>query len=76
MRWLPRLGDDNPLMRFDGRQRSRTTLFEELLRVAKEHGGELIVVDTLADVFTGNENDRAQARVLLKWRSAYSRVRL
>lgn len=63
MRWLPRLGDNNSLMRFDGGQPSRTTLFEELLRVAKEHGAELIVVDTLADVFTGNENDRAQARV-------------
>jgi RecA-family ATPase len=63
MRWLPRLGDNNSLMRFDGGQPSHTTLFEELLRVVKEHGAELIIVDTLADIFTGNENDRAQARV-------------
>ena len=63
MRWLPRLGADNAMMRFDGGRPSLTRLFEELLRVAKEHGAELIIVDTLADVFTGNENDRAQARV-------------
>ena len=63
MRWLPRLGDDNSLMRFDRGRPLPTALFERLLGVAKEHGAELIVVDTLADVFTGNENDRAQARV-------------
>jgi RecA-family ATPase len=62
MRWLPRLGYDNALMTFtDGRPR-HTQLFEELLSIAKGHGAKLIITDTLADVFSGNENDRGQAR--------------
>jgi RecA-family ATPase len=32
------------------------------LVAAKDHGAKLIITDTLADVFSGNENDRAQAR--------------
>jgi RecA-family ATPase len=61
VRWLPRLGADNALMIFDGRPRL-TPLFEQLLGAAKEHEAQLIVTDTLADVFSGNENDRGQAR--------------
>jgi RecA-family ATPase len=62
MRWLPRLGHDNALMTFtDGRPR-HTPLFGNLLAAAKEHKAKLIVTDTLADVFAGNENDRGQAR--------------
>jgi RecA-family ATPase len=62
MRWLPRLGHDNALMTFaDGRPR-HTPLFDELLSAAKDHGAKLIITDTLADVFSGNENDRGQAR--------------
>jgi RecA-family ATPase len=61
MRWLPRLGADNALMTFDGRPH-RTPLFNELLHIAKEHNARLIITDTLADVFAGNESDRGQAR--------------
>jgi RecA-family ATPase len=62
VRWLPRLGADNALMAFDGGPH-RTPLFDELLHVAKEHNARLIITDTLADVFAGNENDRGQARI-------------
>jgi RecA-family ATPase len=62
MRWLPRLGDDNALMTFTDRAR-HTPLFGRLLEAAKDHHAGLLVTDTLADVFTGNENDRGQARV-------------
>jgi RecA-family ATPase len=62
MRWLPRLGDDNALMTFEAGRARLTEFFHEVLRVALEHGAQLIVVDTLDDVFVGNENDRAQAR--------------
>jgi RecA-family ATPase len=48
-------------MTFDGWTR-HTWVFAELLRVAKEHAAQLIIVDTLADVSAGNENDRGQAR--------------
>lgn len=62
MRWLPRLGEDNALMVFDGGRPRLTPLFEELVETAKDHEARLVIVDTLADVFTGNENDRGQAR--------------
>lgn len=62
MRWLPRLGDDNALMTFgDGRPRA-TPFFDQIRAAAKEHNAQLVITDTLADVFSGNENDRAQAR--------------
>jgi len=62
MRWLPRLGYDNALMTFaDGRPR-HTPLFDQLLSAAHAHRAKLIITDTLADIFSGNENDRGQAR--------------
>jgi RecA-family ATPase len=61
IRWLPRLGDDNAFMTFDSGPQ-HTPLFYQLLGAAKEHRAKLIVTDTLADIFTGNENDRGQAR--------------
>ena len=62
MRWLPRLGEDNCLMTFDAGRARHTPLFDQLLGAAKEHGAGLVITDTLADVFSGNENDRGQAR--------------
>jgi RecA-family ATPase len=61
MLWLPRLGADNVLMIFDRRPR-HTPLFTSLLDTAKQHHAGLIITDTLADVFPGDENDRGQAR--------------
>jgi RecA-family ATPase len=62
MRWLPRLGEDNVLMTFDNGRAHHTPLFEQLLTSSKEHQAGLVVTDTLADIFSGNENDRGQAR--------------
>jgi RecA-family ATPase len=62
MRWLPRLGYDNALMVFNGGRAQRSPLFEQLLSAARAHEASLIICDTLADIFTGNENDRGQAR--------------
>jgi RecA-family ATPase len=61
--WLPRLGDGNALMVFENGRARHTPLFDQLLSLAKEHGAQFIVTDTLADVFAGNENDRGQARM-------------
>jgi RecA-family ATPase len=63
MRWLPRLGEDNVLMTFDSGRAHRTPLFEQLLATAKEHEAGLVITDTLADIFSGNESDRGQARL-------------
>jgi hypothetical protein len=62
MLWLPRLGDDNTLMNFDHARAFRTTLFDHVLTEAKAFGAQLVAVDTLADVFGGNEIERSQAR--------------
>jgi RecA-family ATPase len=62
MRWLPRLGENNVLMVFDSGRAQLTPLFDQVLNCAKEHSAGLVVTDTLADVFPGNENDRSQAR--------------
>jgi RecA-family ATPase len=40
----------------------QSALFEELDRLATEEGPALIVLDTLADVYPANENDRAKVR--------------
>ncbi len=73
MRWLPRLGHDNVLAIFS-REEGRlqhTPLFEQLLSCSKEHGAQLVVIDTLADVFSGNENDRGQARAFAQQTLGY-----
>lgn len=62
IRWLPRLGEDNALMRWSDGRSMPTPLLDRIIATAKAHDAKLIVTDTLADVFAGNENDRSQAR--------------
>jgi RecA-family ATPase len=62
MKWVPRLGHDNALATFHDGRTLRSYLFDQLLAAGKAHEAQLVVTDTLADVFAGNENDRAQAR--------------
>jgi RecA-family ATPase len=71
MHWLPRLGDDNALMVFEAGRPCHTPLFGELLATAKAHDARLIITDTLADIFTGNENDRGQARAFAQQTLGY-----
>ena len=63
MRWMSGVGEDNLLVTFDQDGRLRLTpRYEEIAREAKDFGAELIVIDTAADTFGGNENDRSQVR--------------
>lgn len=62
--WMSGAGfDDNTLMRFlhDGSP-VRTDLFNFIVKHAKEFGARLLLVDTAADAFGGNEVDRGQVR--------------
>lgn len=61
--WLPRVGAENLLMTFlaDGRGEP-SPLFSQMLNLANERGVQLVIVDTAADVFAGNENIRPQVR--------------
>ena len=57
-------GEDALLAMQDGRTGalSATTLFKEVEERVQAERPVLVVLDTLADLFPGNENDRAQAR--------------
>jgi len=66
MRWLPRLGEDNALMTFNSGRAHEARLFSQLLEVARAHDAKLIITDTLADIFIGQENDRGQARLFVQ----------
>ena len=63
MRWQSGVGDDNLLMTFDGSGRGLLTpRLHKLIEDAEKHEARLLVIDTAADVFGGNENDRSQVR--------------
>jgi hypothetical protein len=62
MRWLPRLGGENALMTFEQGRGIKTPLFQQILGEVKAFGARLVIIDTLSDVFAGNEIDRNQAR--------------
>lgn len=63
MRWISRVGNENLLMTFaaDGRG-VPTPFFSQILNAAREFGARLVVIDTAADAFAGNENIRPQVR--------------
>lgn len=58
-----RSGQDNLLMTFDGRDRGKITeAYKHLNQWCREVRPKLVVLDTAADVFGGNEIVRAQVR--------------
>ena len=57
--WLQRFGEDNLLMNAGA---ELTEFFKELREQALQFKARLIIVDTVADTFGGNENDRGQVR--------------
>jgi len=63
MRWISRVGLENLLATFtaDGRC-VPTPFFAQILNAAKAFGARLVVIDTAADTFAGNENIRPQVR--------------
>jgi RecA-family ATPase len=63
MRWISGLGEDNTLATFTSDGRMQTTeRYDAIETAAKDHGAALVVLDTAADLFAGNENDRQQVR--------------
>jgi RecA-family ATPase len=63
MLWLPRVGLNNDLVAFDERGRLfKTPLLEQIANYAHNFAARLIVIDTAADVFAGNEVIRNQVR--------------
>ena len=69
---VSRVGEDNILAFFPrDDQATRTTFFDQVGNKIRETGAQLIVIDTAADTFGGNENYRAQVRsfinLLRRW---------
>jgi RecA-family ATPase len=63
MRWISGVGEDNLLVTFDQQGRLQLTArYAEILKGAKDFGAKMVVIDTAADTFGGNENDRSQVR--------------
>ena len=63
MHWMPRLGEDNLLMTFGRNGVGKLTKFhQQVLEAALDLKAKLVIIDTVADTFGGNENDRSQVR--------------
>ena len=63
MRWHSGVGQDNLLVTFDADGRAQASrLFIEIRERAKEFGARLVVIDTAAGTFGGNENSRSEVR--------------
>ena len=63
MRYVTGVGEDNLLVTFDRDNRAELTpRFHSLVQEARAFGARLVLIDTAADTFGGNENDRSQVR--------------
>lgn len=66
MQWISRVSAENLLMTFGADGLGEITpFFAQLVQCAKDFGAQLVVVDTAADTFGGNENARPQVRQYL-----------
>jgi RecA-family ATPase len=62
LRLAPRASFDNIIVHFQHNRPETKPLFEQLLTDIKAHEPILVILDTAADLFGGNENDRSQVR--------------
>jgi RecA-family ATPase len=67
VRFASRVGEQNELMTFFGRgdKGTRTALLAQLEEEVRMWGDQLIIIDTVADTFLGNENIRPQVRAFV-----------
>lgn len=63
IQFVSRVHQDNILMTFGKNGKGELTpLHKQILEQAKDFGARLAILDTAADFFAGNENDRGQVR--------------
>jgi RecA-family ATPase len=66
-RLISRVGEDNLLMLFNNSDVGKLTqFFDHLRQDILEHRPDLIILDTVADLFGGNENNRPQVRQFIQ----------
>lgn len=63
-----RAGRDCVLMNFDrwGAKAEESPMFAQVRHAARQHKAQIVVLDTLADIFNGNEVDRNQPRTFIR----------
>ncbi|HVO01645.1 MAG TPA: AAA family ATPase [Candidatus Cybelea sp.] len=71
MGFLCEVGEDNGLNRFDGSAGDAspygtTALYDALTDLAEKHKSRLVLLDSLHDVFTGNENYRPAVKAFVR----------
>jgi RecA-family ATPase len=77
MRWWPRVGGDNVLVQYAKDSHAPPSLkqgFKDMQNIVRTLGIELIVIDTVADVFGGNENFRAEVRSFIAHMRELARI--
>lgn len=69
VRFVSRVGEENELVTFKGYKDSskavRSPLFHQVEEEIKDWGAHLVIIDTAADAFAGNENIRPQVRAFV-----------
>jgi RecA-family ATPase len=64
LRWIPgqEIGDTELMTFHEGARSTRTATYVKLFETIRDFGAQLIVLDSLHDLFAGNENVRYQVR--------------
>lgn len=68
LKMVSRVGEDNSLMMVDKFNRptgAGTAFYEQVRRLVQDFGAQLLVMDSLHDLFPGNENSRPEARMFI-----------
>lgn len=66
VRWLPRCGHENTLLTFpETWEPQPTDLWRQIGDAARDFGAEIVLLDSLHDLFAGNENHRGHARAFV-----------
>ena len=62
--YVPRIGQDNALMTYGKFENhgENTEFLQQIHNLTQDFGAQLLVLDSLHDLYTGNENNRVQAR--------------
>lgn len=70
LRWISRVGQDNLLMTFEAGRTDGvgvlTPFWRQIAEAARDFGAQLVIIDTAADTFGGNENARPQVRQFIQ----------
>ena len=73
IRFVPRLGYDNVMMTFKDGRPLRTPFYDQVLSESLSFGAQLVIIDTVADTFGGDQNNMGHARQFVQGLAAIAR---